>query len=121
MNPLFKVFTAVHASLYRLTKGKFGGRVVGRPVVLLTTTGRKTGKQRTTPLVSFEDAGDYLLVASAGGAPKHPAWYNNLRANAEVTIQAGARVFRARAETVSGEERARLWKMIVEQSPGFAD
>ncbi len=120
MNPLFKVFTAAHASLYRLTKGRFGGRVVSRPVVLLTTTGKKTGKARTTPLVSFEDEGDYVIVASAGGAPKHPAWYGNLRANPDVTVQAGPRVFRARAETVGGDERARLWKMIVAQAPSFA-
>jgi F420H(2)-dependent quinone reductase len=119
MNPLFKAFVFVHVRLYRLTKGRLGGSIVKRPVVLLTTTGRKTGKARTTPLASFEDGGDLLIVASFGGAPKNPAWFTNLRANPEVTVQLRGRVFRAKAEAVAGEERARLWKMIVEQAPVF--
>lgn len=115
------LFIGAHVRVYRLTGGRVGGKIVGQPVVLLTTTGRKTGKARTVPLGCFEDGGDRFIVASAAGAPTHPAWYNNLVANPEVTIQLGPRTYRARAETVTGEERARLWKMIVAAAPTFAD
>jgi deazaflavin-dependent oxidoreductase (nitroreductase family) len=121
VSPLFHLFIGAHVRIYRLTGGRLGGKIVGQPVVLLTTTGRKTGKARTVPLGSFEDGGDRFIVASAAGSPTHPAWYNNLVANPEVTIQLGPRTYRARAETVTGEERARLWKMIVATAPGFAD
>ncbi len=118
---LFQLFNGAHIRVYRLTGGRVGGKVVGQPVVLLTTTGRKTGKARTVPLVSFEDGGDRFIVASAAGAPTHPAWYNNLAASPEVTIQLGPRTYRARAQTVTGEERARLWLRIVAAAPVFAD
>ena len=121
MNPLAQLFIGAHARIYRLTGGRIGGSIVGQPVVLLTTTGRKTGKARTVPLGSFEDGGDRLVVASAAGSPTHPAWFNNLTANPEVTVQLGPRVYAARAEATSGEERARLWKMIVAKAPVFAD
>jgi deazaflavin-dependent oxidoreductase (nitroreductase family) len=121
VNPLFHLFIGAHVGMYRLTGGRLGGKIVGQPVVLLTTTGRKTGKARTVPLGSFEDGGDRLIVASFAGRPTHPAWYNNLVANPEVTIQLGQRTYRARAETVTGEERARLWQMIITAAPTFAD
>jgi deazaflavin-dependent oxidoreductase (nitroreductase family) len=121
VNPLFHLFIGAHVGVYRLTGGRLGGKIVGQPVVLLTTTGRKTGKARTVPLGSFEDGGDRLIVASYAGRPTHPAWYNNLVANPEVTIQLGQRTYRARAETVTGEERARLWQMIITAAPTFAD
>ena len=121
MNPLMNLFVGAHVRVYRLTGGSVGGTIVGQPVVLLTTTGRKTGKARTVPLGSFEDGGDRIVVASAAGSPTHPAWFNNLTANPEVTVQLGPRTYAARAEAISGEERARLWKMIIAKAPVFAD
>jgi deazaflavin-dependent oxidoreductase (nitroreductase family) len=121
VNPLLQLFVGAHVRVYRLTGGRLGSKIVGLPVVLLTTTGRKTGKSRTVPLASFDDGGDRIIVASAGGSPTHPAWYNNLTANPDVTVQFGPRVYSARAETVTGDERARLWKLIISQGPNFAD
>jgi deazaflavin-dependent oxidoreductase (nitroreductase family) len=121
VNPLFHLFIGAHVGVYRLSGGRLGSKIMGMPLVLLTTTGRKTGKSRTVPLASFDDGSDRIIVASAGGSPTHPAWYNNLAANPEVTVQYGPRVYSARAETVSGDERARLWKMIISQGPNFAD
>jgi deazaflavin-dependent oxidoreductase (nitroreductase family) len=121
MNPLFKLVVGAHVGAYRLTKGRLGGKIGVSPVVLLTTKGRKTGRTRTIPLACFEDQGDALVIASFGGSPTHPSWFNNLVADPNVTVQRGARVYKARAEIVAGEERARLWKMVVERAPGFGE
>ncbi|MDP8998586.1 MAG: nitroreductase family deazaflavin-dependent oxidoreductase [Myxococcota bacterium] len=117
---LLKAFVAGHVRLYQLSRGRIGGRIGTLPVALLTTTGRKTGKKRTVPLGSFEDQGDVLVIASFGGSPEHPAWYNNLLANPTVAVQIGERAYEARAEIVTGAERGRLWKMVVERAPNFA-
>lgn len=105
--------TRLHTSLYRATDGKVGGRMVGSPVLLLVTTGRKTGRERTTPLLYLEDGGRYVIVASNGGAATAPAWWLNLQANPEATVEVGGRKTRVRAREAEGEERARLWKMLV--------
>lgn len=114
-----KAFVAGHVRLYRLSLGRLGGRIGTLPVALLTTTGRKTGKKRTVPLGSFEDQGDVLVIASFGGSPEHPAWYNNLVANPNVTVQVGERAYDGRAEIVTGADRERLWKMVVDKAPNF--
>ena len=73
---LLTALSRAHVALYRVSGGRLAGRIPsGAPVLLLTTTGRKSGKQRTTPLLYLEDAGRYVVIASVGGAPKHPAWY----------------------------------------------
>jgi len=91
------------------------------PSLLLTTIGRKSGERYLFPLF-YGRAGDgYFVVASKGGAPKHPAWYLNLRANPEVELQVGTAKMRARARTASGEERARLWEQAVQFWPPYAD
>ena len=91
------------------------------PSLLLTTTGRKSGERYLFPLF-YGRAGDgYFVIASKGGAPEHPGWYRNLRANPEVDIQVGTATMRARARTAAGEERARLWQRAVEIWPPFAD
>src|SRR5579862_4328620 len=79
------------------------------PSLLLTTTGRKSGEKYIFPLFYGEAGGSYIIVASKGGAPKHPSWYLNLQAHPEVDVQVGTKKFRARARTVTGEERARMW------------
>jgi len=91
----------------------------GGPVLLLNTTGRKSGQRRTTPLLYARDGEDFVLIASNGGAPKHPAWYLNLMANPDSTVEIGDREVRVRAEEAHQEEKARLWQKMVEMYPGY--
>ena len=91
----------------------------GAPILLLTVTGRKSGKEYTTPLIFGEDGGSYVLVASQGGTPEHPDWYLNLEADSEVGVQVKADRFRARARTAEGEERERLWRSMNEIWPHY--
>src|SRR4029453_15325915 len=80
----------LHITLYRLTNGRIGGRfIAGSPILLLTTTGRRTGKQRTRPPAALRDGARFVLCASNGGSPRHPAWYHNLRATGRAEIQVG--------------------------------
>ena len=116
---MLKLFSRLHVFLYKASGGRIGGRFKAAPVLLLTTTGRKTGKQRTTPLLYGEDAGRYVIVASVGGAPKHPAWYLNLTRNAEATIQVDGRKLTVNAETAPAEQRARLWTLMTRLYPGY--
>jgi len=119
---LVSAFVKVHVALYRASRGRLGGRLrKGAPVLLLMTTGRKTGKRRTTPLLYAEDGGRYVVVASAGGAPAHPAWYLNLRSNPAATIQVGGRELAVTAETAGPEERARLWPRVTQMWPQYDD
>jgi deazaflavin-dependent oxidoreductase (nitroreductase family) len=112
----------LHVALYRASGGRLGGHFrKTAPVLLLTTTGRKTGKQRTTPLLYVEEPGHYVVVASVGGAPTHPAWYLNVRDKPEATIELGSRRLAVRAATASPEERTRLWALATQMYPGYAD
>ncbi len=106
---------------FRANSGKVGGRFQGAPMVLLTTTGAKSGKRLTTPLVSMPDGERLLVFASKGGAPKHPAWYHNLVANPTVTVEYGTEKFEAEAEAIAGEEHDRLYARQVAVFPGFGD
>lgn len=112
---IFKFFMAAHIALYRLTRGRLGGK----SIILLTTTGKRTGQPRTKPLFSLRDGGDYIVIASAGGSPKNPAWYANLTANPNVTVEDHGRTLAGTASTVSADERARLWAAVVAQNSGF--
>ncbi len=112
----------LHVVLYRTSGGRLGGRFGKKaPVLLLTTTGRKSGKQRTTPLLYVEEPGQYVVIASVGGAPKHPAWYLNVRDNPAATIQIGSRRLAVSAKTASPEERARLWPLATQMYSGYDD
>ena len=115
-----RLASPLHRRLYRATGGRVGRRVRGMPILLLTTTGRKTGRPRTWPVVYLEDGDDLVVVASAGGMPTHPAWYLNLRDHPEVTVRLGNRTRTVRAATARPEERARLWARITRQNPLFA-
>ncbi len=121
-NWFFKVMSSIHVGLYRATKGRLGGRMVGCDVCLLTTTGSKTGIQRTAPLLCFPEPGDKLvIIASKGGADKAPAWWGNLQKNPRAEVEyKGARKSMA-ARQASPEEKARLWPMVVERYAGYAE
>ena len=119
MRLVFLIAKTLHGALYRLTGGRLGARVAGLPVLLLTTTGRKSGKRRTVPL-SFLPAGDaYVVVASKGGAPRHPAWFLNLEADPDVEVRIGRSVEHRRARRASPEEAERLWPAVLDRSPGY--
>ncbi|HMN44587.1 MAG TPA: nitroreductase family deazaflavin-dependent oxidoreductase [Povalibacter sp.] len=95
-----------------LWDGTAVGGYADTPTLLLTTTGRKSGRQLTMPLIYGKDGDRYVIVASKGGAPQHPAWYLNLHDNPQVGVQVIADRFPAVARTATGEERERLWKMM---------
>lgn len=97
------------------------GPFTGRPVLLLTTTGAKSGQPRLAPLVYARDGSHYVVAASKGGAPTHPAWYANLLANPVVTVEVGGETFAARAVVPDQAERDRLWAAHVAVNPNFAD
>jgi len=105
--------------LYQMTQP--GRPQITVPSLLLTTTGRKSGEKYIFPLFYGEVDGAYLVVASKGGAPKHPIWYLNLAANPEVEVQVGTRKVKAKARTVTGPERARLWQEALKFWPPYAD
>ena len=114
------LFGQKHVQRYRETDGDVGHIwKSGAKILLLTTTGRRTGKETTTPLIYEEAGDDYVIVASMGGAPKHPGWYRNLVKNPEVRVQVKGDVFQARARTAEGEERERLWKLVNRQWPDY--
>ncbi|WP_369271919.1 nitroreductase/quinone reductase family protein [Streptomyces sp. R11] len=107
---------------FRANKGRVGGYFEGARLILLTTTGARTGRRHTTPVGYLPDGADRILViASAGGAPSHPAWFHNLLANPQVTIESGAFTYEARAVVLDGEERDRAFTRAVEADPGWAE
>jgi deazaflavin-dependent oxidoreductase (nitroreductase family) len=117
-----KLYGAEHVRRYRETNGEVGHIwKEGSTVLLLTTTGRKSGERRTTPLIYARDGDRYVIVASQGGAPTHPGWYLNLSQDANVELQVEAEVFRARARTAEGEERERLWAKANEVWPHYEE
>lgn len=116
---LMHTIGVIHRGLYRLTNGSIGGKLGGRPMVLLTTTGRKSGKQRTIPLQYMMDDDNIIVVASNGGNVNQPAWWHNIRASSDVTVQVGKKTMRTRAETANEEERARLWPILVDYYAGY--
>jgi deazaflavin-dependent oxidoreductase (nitroreductase family) len=116
---MFKVMGAIHVALFRLTGGRIGGKAFGAPVLLLTARGRKTGRDRTTPLLYLQDGDRLVIVASKGGAPRHPAWFLNLAANPEVTVERGRERVPVRAREADDDERARYWPQIVAMYAGY--
>jgi F420H(2)-dependent quinone reductase len=114
-----RTLSSVHRVLYSASGGRVGRRIVGMPVLLLTTVGRSSGRRRTVPLTYFEDGEALVVVASFGGRPHNPAWFENLVANADVEVQIGRGVERRRARRATAEERARLWPRIVAAYGGY--
>lgn len=104
---------------FRENGGETFGPFKGRPVLLLTTKGAKSGEARTTPLVYSRDGDRVVIIASMGGAPKHPAWFLNLRANPDVTVELGTEKFQATSAIAEGEERDRLYAQQAATMPAF--
>jgi len=115
-----KMFTGSHAFIYRLTGGRFGASMRGMKVLLISTRGRKSGRTYTTPIGYFERQDGYLVVASNSGKPVHPAWFLNLKANPQVTVQVKDRVFQVIAEILPSDQRAAAWKQVIEAAPVYA-
>jgi deazaflavin-dependent oxidoreductase (nitroreductase family) len=115
-----RFWTGVHESVFRASNGRVLGDVFGMPVVMLTTTGRKTGKKRTKMLTSPLREGDgIILVASYGGDDRHPTWFLNLRDNPDVEVMTTGKTQRMIARVASPDERAKLWPRVVKQYRGY--
>lgn len=119
-NAAIEWFWWLHPRIYRLTGGRIGGTVMGMPVLLLTTCGRRTGLPRTRALTYLPRGNDAIVVASYLGEPRHPAWWLNLEANPEAEVQIGAATRPVRAREAVGEERERLWSEIVTDMEEYA-
>jgi deazaflavin-dependent oxidoreductase (nitroreductase family) len=117
---LLKLFVAAHVALFRATGGRFGSSMRGGKILLLTTTGNKTGKARTVPVMQFDDGGRRFVIGSFAGSPQDPAWIKNLRKTPRVGVELPGQRYDALAKPLAGEERARIWKKVVAEAPGFA-
>ena len=113
------LFGAEHVRVYRETRGERGHAWRGTTILLLTTRGRRSGEPRTTPLIYRDDDDRHVIVASKGGAPEHPGWYENLVADRDATIQVRAEEIPVRARDAQGEERERLWRRMAEVWPDY--
>jgi deazaflavin-dependent oxidoreductase (nitroreductase family) len=121
-NPIIKAMSRLNTWAYRATGGKLGGKFMrGAPVLLLTTTGRKSGTPRVAPLIYLRDGERLVLVASKGGMDHHPLWYRNLVANPDVEVQVGSEVKPMRARTADEGERSALWPRLLEVYRDYAD
>jgi deazaflavin-dependent oxidoreductase (nitroreductase family) len=114
-----KLLPQVHVRLYRATNGRIGGRFGDAEVLLLTTTGRRSGQARTTPLNHYKDGDRIVLVASNGGSDQPPAWFLNAAANPTVTVERKSEVKTMTARVASDAERAELWPKIVAWYAGY--
>jgi F420H(2)-dependent quinone reductase len=116
---LFKLFTKLQIAVFRRTNGKSMASMRGMPVLLLTTVGRKTRQQRTTPLMYIRDGDAYIITASNNGRDSHPAWFYNLQASPQVTIEVPGKRLQVIASVATTVERERLWPKLVAQAPFF--
>jgi deazaflavin-dependent oxidoreductase (nitroreductase family) len=113
------LFGEEHVRVYRETDGDRGYHWRGTTILLLTSDGRTSGEPRTTPLIHRTDGEHWVVVASKGGSPENPSWYENLRANADATIQVKGELIPVRASTAEGEERSRLWSLMTKAWPAY--
>jgi deazaflavin-dependent oxidoreductase (nitroreductase family) len=115
------LFGPEHVAVYRETGGERGYNWRGTEILLLNTVGRRSGEDRTTPLIHRRDGDRWVIVASKGGWPENPGWYENLIADPDPTIQVKDETFHVRAQTAEGPERARLWELMNEVWPAYAE
>jgi deazaflavin-dependent oxidoreductase (nitroreductase family) len=107
---------------FRANEGRVGGMFEGAPMILIHHVGAKSGVERVTPLAHFPEDDDHtVIVASAGGAPNHPAWFHNLKANPKIDVEVGTERYTVLAEELPRAERDEFWKRVVAEKPGFAD
>ncbi len=118
---LMKSFRNLQVSLYRASGGKIAGSVLGSPLLLLTVTGRRSGKEYTYPLAYVRRDGEYLVSASAGGADRNPAWFANLASHPDAKIQVGDETYNVTATVTTGAERDRLYELFKAQGHNFAE
>ena len=111
---LIRLFSLIHQVVYRLSGGRIGSQLVGAPVLLLATKGRKSGKARTTPLLYLEEGANWIVAGSNAGDDRHPAWWLNLKVTPEATVQIGDTVMRVRAREASEKEKNLLWPRFVD-------
>jgi deazaflavin-dependent oxidoreductase (nitroreductase family) len=109
----------LHRFIYRSSGGRVGGAIGGTPVLLLITTGRRSGEPRPVTLTYFEDGERLVVVGSNAGEDRHPAWWLNLQEHPDATVQIGGSTTRVRAEEAAGEERERLWKELIRRNPAY--
>ncbi len=114
-----ELFGEEHVRVFRETAGERGYHWRGTTILLLSTVGRRSGETRTTPLIHRTDGDRWIIVASKGGAPANPGWYENLLANPQATIEVPGETVSVRASTAEGEERARLWSLMSEVWPAY--
>jgi len=112
-------FAALHSSVYRMTGGRLGANLIGLPVMLLTTVGRRTGEARTTPMPYYDWQDDYVIVGSNNGLPRDPAWWLNLQSRPEAEIQVRSETIAVRGRLATADERATLWPRLVEFNPRY--
>ncbi|RZU76169.1 deazaflavin-dependent oxidoreductase (nitroreductase family) [Micromonospora kangleipakensis] len=105
--------------LYRRSGGKLGGKMFGAPVLLLTTTGRKSGRSWTVPLMYQTDGDRWVIIASNGGSARHPAWWLNLRSQPDASIQIARQTYLVTASETAGENRERLWRQMADMYKGY--
>ncbi len=117
---MFNLILKIMVFLYNASGGRIGGKMGKVPVLLLTTTGRKTGKQRTLPLIYIRDGSAYVVTASAGGADKHPGWFFNIRSNPQATIKVKDKRIKVTAEIAGPDKKPELWARLVEVAPNYA-
>jgi deazaflavin-dependent oxidoreductase (nitroreductase family) len=113
-------FGNAHRAIYRMTNGRIGANLAGRPMLLLTTTGRKSGEPRTTPLSYLRDGDDCIIVASNNGSDRHPAWWLNLEAQPKAQIKVGREAWTVDMLVADGAEYARLWPLLLDYNPQYA-
>ena len=116
---VMRMISGTHELWYRLSGGRIGGRLGHLPILLLTTTGRRSGRRLTTPLVYLPDGENLVIIASNGGSDRHPEWWLNLRAQPNTEVQVGPATRAVVASKAEGEERERLWRAVVELYHGY--
>jgi deazaflavin-dependent oxidoreductase (nitroreductase family) len=117
---MIKLMSGIHRGLYRLTGGAIGGKMMGAPVLLLTTIGRKSGQRRTTPLMYLREGDDLLVIASNAGQDDHPLWWLNLQQNPQAEVVVGREKKTVTARQATPQEHARLWAKITSMYKGYA-
>ena len=116
---VMRMISGTHELWYRLSGGRIGGRLGHLPILLLTTTGRRSGRRLTTPLVYLPDGENLVIIASNGGSDRHPEWWLNLRAQPDAEVQIGPDTRAVVAHKAEGDERERLWRAVVELYHGY--